>query len=172
MTISGPYLIDADVFIQAKNQHYAFPICPGFWDSLIGRHETQDVFSIDHIKQELLRGDEEEDLVQWVINEVPVKFFLTTHDKAVSECYKDMMLWVQRNSQFLDYAKAKFATEADGWLAAYAKVHGYVVVTGEQYRPDVRNRVPLPNVCKQFDIECCEVFRMLSNLNVRFEWKG
>lgn len=171
MTVSGPYLIDASVFIQAKNHYYAFSICPGFWDSLIGHHQSQDVFSVDHIKQELLRGDEEEDLVQWVKNEVPGEFFLATHDRAVIDCYQKMMLWVQRNPQFLDYAKAKFATEADGWLAAYAKVYGYVVVTGEQYNPEVKSRVPLPNLCKQFDVECCEVFRMLSNLNVQFEWK-
>lgn len=171
MSASGPYLIDSCVFIQAKNDYYAFPICPGFWDSLIGRHETQDVFSIDHIKQELLRGNEEEDLVQWVLKEVPEKFFLTTRDKVVSDCYGNMMLWVQNNLQFTNYAKAKFATEADGWLAAYAKVHGYTVVTGEQYNPEVKGRIPLPNVCKAFDVECCEVFRMLTNLRVQYEWK-
>lgn len=171
MIKSGPYLIDADVFIQAKNQHYAFSICPGFWDSLVGHYETQDVFSIDYIKQELLRGDKEEDLVRWVKKKVPKEFFLTTQEDNVIEYYKSIMLWVQRSVQFSDSAKAKFATEADGWLAAYAKVHGYVVVTGEQYRPEVRNRVPLPNVCKAFDVECCEVFRMLSNLQVQFEWE-
>ena len=31
--------------------------------------------------------------------------------------------------QFPDLAKAKFATEADGWLVAYAMVHGVAVVT-------------------------------------------
>jgi len=171
MSASGPYLMDADVFIQAKNQYYAFPICPGFWDSLIGRYETGDVFSIDHIKQELLRGDKEEDLVKWVKKKVPKGFFLTTQEQAVIEHYKNIMLWVQRSVQFSDAAKAKFATEADGWLAAYAKAHDYVVITGEQYRPEVKSRVPLPNVCKAFDVECCEVFRMLTNLRVQFGWK-
>ena len=28
-------LMDADVFISAKNRYYAFDICPGFWDSLV-----------------------------------------------------------------------------------------------------------------------------------------
>lgn len=171
MSASGPYLMDASVFIEAKNRYYAFSICPGFWDSLIGRYETGDVFSIDKIKQELLQGNEKEDLVQWVVNDVPDAFFLSAHDKAISDCYGNIMLWVQRNPQFLDYAKAKFATEADGWLIAYAKIHGYVVITGEQYKPEARNCVPLPNVCKAFDVECCDVYRMLSNLSVQFEWK-
>ncbi len=33
------YLLDANVFIEAKNLYYAFDICPGFWtwmDSVVG----------------------------------------------------------------------------------------------------------------------------------------
>ena len=26
------YLLDSDVFIQAKNLHYGFDFCPAFWD--------------------------------------------------------------------------------------------------------------------------------------------
>ena len=26
------YLLDADVFIRAKNLHYGFDFCPAFWD--------------------------------------------------------------------------------------------------------------------------------------------
>jgi hypothetical protein len=166
------YLIDADVFIQAKNQHYAFPICPGFWDSLVGHFHAGHVFSIEEIREELLRGDDEEDLVRWVKGVLPRQFFLPAREHDVSTRFGEIMLWVQRNSQFMDYAKAKFATEADGWLAAYAKVHGFVVVTGEQFRPDAKNKVPLPNVCRQFGVECRDVFRMLRDLGVRFEWNG
>lgn len=166
------YLLDSDVFIQAKNQHYAFPICPGFWDSLVGHFHAGHVFSIDEIREELLRGDDEEDLVCWVKGVLPRQFFLPAREGEVAARYAEMMLWVQRNMQFLDYAKAKFATEADGWLAAYALVHGFVVVTGELYRPDVKNRVPLPNVCTQFGVECRDVFRMLRDLDVRFDWNG
>lgn len=35
-----PYLLDADVFISAKNLHYGFDFCPAFWDWLI-RANTQ-----------------------------------------------------------------------------------------------------------------------------------
>jgi hypothetical protein len=35
MNATRIYLMDADVFISAKNLYYAFDICPGFWDSLI-----------------------------------------------------------------------------------------------------------------------------------------
>jgi hypothetical protein len=32
------YLLDANVFIQAKNLHYGFDFCPAFWQWLIERH--------------------------------------------------------------------------------------------------------------------------------------
>jgi hypothetical protein len=28
------YLLDANIFIEAKNHHYGFDLCPGFWDWL------------------------------------------------------------------------------------------------------------------------------------------
>ena len=33
--VSMSYLLDADVFIQAKNLHYGLDFCPAFWDWLI-----------------------------------------------------------------------------------------------------------------------------------------
>ena len=82
------------------------------------------------------------------------------------------MLWVQRNAQYFDRAKAKFATEADGWLVAYSMVHGTVVVTNEQPRPESRNRVLLPDVCMQFKVSYKDTFFMLRKLAVRFDLGG
>ncbi|MBN1863545.1 MAG: DUF4411 family protein, partial [Victivallales bacterium] len=136
-----PFILDADVFIAAKNSYYAFAICPGFWDSLIHHQSVRNLFSIDRVKSELLAGRKTEDLVQWVKKKVPSSFFMETGDQAVADAYGQVMLWAQRNSQYLDQAKAKFATEADGWLVAYAMVHGVTVVTNEQPRPQSRNRI-------------------------------
>ena len=35
------YLIDANVFIQAKNLHYGFDFCPAFWTRLVGGAESR-----------------------------------------------------------------------------------------------------------------------------------
>lgn len=32
------YLLDSDVFIQARNLHYGFDFCPAFWDWLEWAH--------------------------------------------------------------------------------------------------------------------------------------
>ncbi|MBK8097278.1 MAG: DUF4411 family protein [Planctomycetes bacterium] len=70
-------------------------------------------------------------------------------------------------AEYSDHAKAKFATEADGWLVAYSMVRGTTVVTNEQPRPDSRSRVPLPDVCSQFKVPSKDTFTMLRSLAVK-----
>ena len=47
------YLLDSDVFIQAKNLHYGFDFCPAFWDWLIAENRAGKVFSIEKVGGEL-----------------------------------------------------------------------------------------------------------------------
>jgi predicted nucleic acid-binding protein len=172
MTIAGRFIVDADVLITAKNLYYAFDLCPGFWESVVHHHLAERVYSIDRVRGELLAGRKTEDLVVWVTDDLPTGFFLDTSADEVTAAYAEVMLWVQRNPQYLDRAKAKFATEADGWLAAYAMVHDAVVVTNEQPRPESRSRVLLPDVCTQFKVTTQGTFSMLRDLHVEFHWAG
>lgn len=172
MNMNRPYLLDSDVFIAAKNSYYAFAICPGFWESVIHHHREGNICSIDKVRSELLAGRPTEDLVQWVKNDLPSEFFKDTNDQGVISAYERVMLWVQRNPQYFDQAKAKFATEADGWLVAYAMVHHTTVITNEQPRPQSRNRILLPDICAHFNVAYKDTFFMLKDLGVRFEWRG
>ncbi len=166
------FVLDSDVFIAAKNSYYAFAICPGFWESLIHHHSESHICSIDRVRGELLAGQRTEDLVQWVRESLPAAFFRDTVSADVLQAYADIMLWVQRNSQYLDPAKAKFATEADGWLAAYAMVHESIVVTNEQPRPQSRSRILLPDVCDHFRVTYQNTFLMLKDLGVQYHWRS
>lgn len=172
MKTPAPFVLDSDVFIAAKNAYYAFDICPGFWKGILRAHRQGRARSIDRIRNELLAGRKEEDLVQWVKKEVPGPFFHDSTTVDVSAAFAEVMLWVQRNPQYFDRAKAKFATEADGWLVAYSMVHGTVVVTNEQPRPDSRNRVLLPDVCVRFQVPYKDTFVMLRELAMRFDLAG
>ena len=69
-------------------------------------------------------------------------------------------------------ALAVGATETDGWLVAYSMVHGTVVVTNEQPRPESRNRVALPDVCGQFNVKYKDAFSMQRELAVQFDLVG
>ena len=40
------YLLDTNVFIEAKNRYYSFEVCPGFWDWIVAENAAGHVFSI------------------------------------------------------------------------------------------------------------------------------
>ena len=84
-----PYLLDSNVFIQAKNCHYGFDFCPAFWD--------------------------------WLVHNI-----------------------------------------------ATAKAKNYILVSHEKYSPESRKKVPIPNVCKLFNVECIDTFEMLRREKARF----
>jgi hypothetical protein len=53
------YLLDTNVFIQAKNLHYGFDFCPAFWEWLIEQHERGRVHSVEKVGDELAAGADE-----------------------------------------------------------------------------------------------------------------
>ena len=170
MIAKKAYLLDANVFIQAKNQYYSFQICPGFWESLVLENAEEVVFSIDRVQAELEKGNDE--LKQWVKDSTPETFFKKTDNEAVIEYLTKIMNWVQSEPQYYDSSKAEFAGGADPWLIAYAKVNGLVLVTHESFAPDSKNKVPIPNVCDNFDVKFISVFKMLETRNTRFVLPG
>ncbi len=53
------YLLDANVFIDAKRNHYRFDPCPGFWEWLDHAHEMDVVASIEKVRSELVGTEDE-----------------------------------------------------------------------------------------------------------------
>lgn len=50
------YLIDSNIFIEAKRRYYGFDICPGFWDWLAGAGARDIAASIEMVELELKAG--------------------------------------------------------------------------------------------------------------------
>ena len=161
------FLLDANVFIQASQQYYPFDVCPGFWECLSGLSEQGMLTSIDRVLAELQGHDD--DLKQWA-NATP-GLFSSSADPLVVDAYEEVIQWVTGNSQFKPKGKADFAEKADGWIVAYAKVHGLIVVTHETYASEARKRVPIPNACERFGVLSMDTFDMLRILGARFEWR-
>jgi hypothetical protein len=160
------FLLDANVLITAKNSYYGFSLCPGFWDALVAAHQQNRVFSLDKVRDELLKGDD--DLVTWVKTKVPEGFFLNSVDADVVKHFGVMQNWAAQNAKFTPGAREDFARVADGWLVAAAQAKGLVVVTLEGHQPEARRRVPIPNVCRQFSVRHANTFEMLRALRATF----
>ena len=83
------------------------------------------------------------------------------------QVYEDIVRWMYDPSQkFLPAGQKEFADGADPWLIAYARVHGYCVVTQETHKPEKRNKVPIPNVCLAFNVPYVDTFTMMRKPSV------
>jgi Domain of unknown function (DUF4411) len=161
------YLLDANVFIQAARDYYAFDLAPAFWQALVDHASSGRLLSIDRVKDEIEQGKDE--LADWVASAFST-WFASTNEADVLGAYAVVMRWAQAETQYSDAAKAEFADtkNADAWLIAYARAKGgVIVVTLEQPNPNVRRRIPIPNVCKGLGISYLDSFAMLRALGVR-----
>jgi Domain of unknown function (DUF4411) len=58
------YVIDSDVFIDAKNRHYGFDIVPAFWAWIEQQHRAGRIFTVQRVADEVLAGADE--LADWM----------------------------------------------------------------------------------------------------------
>lgn len=157
------YLLDANVFIEAKNRHYGFDFCPAFWDWLIMPKNTGRIASIDKVSDELKAGNDK--LSTWATQNgsglfLPVDFStIATHATTVSA-------WVSAQS-YERTAIEKFLETADYWLVVYAVAQNYTIVTHE-VSSDSKRKIKIPNVCTGLNLNYVNPYKMLQRENVKF----
>jgi hypothetical protein len=156
------YLLDTNVFIQAKNLHYGLDFCPGFWDWIRQAHATGTVYSIDSVRAELVGGND--DLATWA-RSLPDSFFLAPSAATVPRL-QATATWV--NSAGYDPAAVStFLQVADYYLVAQALEFGYTVVTHEIFANTAR-RIKIPNACLGLNVQYVTPFSMLRSETARF----
>lgn len=156
------YLLDANVFIQAKNLHYGFDFCPAFWEWLDTENRNGKVFSVEKVGDEIEAGADE--LSAWAASH-GAEFFLPA-DAALLTTLGRVSNWVTQ--QHYDPAAVNtFLQVADYYLVAHALAHGHTVVTHEVPSPSAR-KVKIPNVCIGLGIRCVTPFEMLRIKRARF----
>jgi len=158
------YVLDSNVFIDAARRYYAFDIAPPFWSILLNHAKDGHLQSIDRVKVELELGKDE--LARWASGSFHGQF-ASTEDDDVIAAYRKIMIWSQAQTQYTDAAKAEFAAVADGWLVAYAMAKGYVIVTLEQFDPNIKRRIKIPNACEAFGVEYIDTFAMMRALGAK-----
>jgi Domain of unknown function (DUF4411) len=156
------YVLDANVFIQAKNLHYGFDFCPAFWDWLLHAHASGKVFSIIGVKTELASGNDT--LATWARDTIPESFFLPNERGLAS--YSEVATWAQAQS-FDPAAISTFLQIADFSLTAVAKATGYTLVTHEVPAFSAK-KIKIPNACVGLGIECIQPHEMLKRERARF----
>jgi len=149
------YLLDANVFIQAKNLHYGLDFCPAFWEWLIVGNQAKRVFSIEKVGDEIAAGDDE--LSEWAA-ERGDGFFLKP-EPSMLPALGSVSSWTA-NQHFEQAAISTFLQVADYYLVAHALSHRDTIVTHEV--PSVsRKKIKIPNVCIGLGIKCMSPYEML-----------
>jgi hypothetical protein len=157
------YLLDTNVFIQAKNLHYGLDFCPAFWDWLVQQNGRSRVHSIQKVGDELAAGADE--LTGWA-EERGEGFFLAP-DESILKAVSAVSSWVNSQMQFRPAAVNLFFQGADYYLIAHALAHNCTVVTHEK-ASDAQRTVPIPNVCIGVKLKCMTPYEMLRFEQARF----
>lgn len=156
------YVLDANVFIQAKNLHYGLDFCPAFWDWLVVKNAAGLVYSIERVGDEIEAGAD--DLAVWAATR-GAGFFLKP-DSAILTTLPTVSSWIT-GQRYEPAAISTFLQVADYYLVAHALAHGHTVVTHEKPSTSTK-KVKIPEPCIGLGIKCMTPFEILRTERARF----
>ncbi|MBT0726796.1 DUF4411 family protein [Rosenbergiella australiborealis] len=159
MSGNGKFLIDSNVFIEAKNFAYNFDYCKIFWDFLIALHNRGVVYSINAVKKELCV--KKDPLYHWVNNELPSSFF-ENEISSISN-YSKLMNWANTLDVHVK-AKVDFASteKADAFLIAHAMTHDFTIITHEKPSGGMpKKRIMIPDAAAIHGVKTLTLYEFL-----------
>jgi len=162
------YLLDANVFMSAKELHYGFDFCPAFWDWLIQAHRAGKVFSIEKVSDEIQAGSDE--LSDWAAN-LDDGFFQAP-DRNTLAALGTVSQWATSHTlpngeRYKPAAVHTFLQVGDYYLIAQALASRHVVVTHEVPANSV-NKIKIPNACLALNVKYMTPYEMLRRERARF----
>ena len=136
-----PYLLDSNIFIEAKNRYYGLDFCPAFWDWLVASNADGVVYSIEKVGGQLAAGTD--NLAGWAArrNRTPS----SNRTASSSSSLAAVSTWAS-SQNYEQAAVTTFLQDADYDSIAYALAHGRTVVTHEIAAATVK-KIKIPNVC-------------------------
>lgn len=151
------FILDTNIFLQAKNKDYPFTYFPGFWEWLDSGFKTRQFLLLSSVYKEVSGGDDEvsdwiKSRKQYVIKEEKAKNYMKNHKKIVN--FLNGKGFTHMND---------FLQKADGSLIAYAMTSGDMVITHELPRPDSKKHPKIPDVCNQFGVKWKGLLYLFAN---------
>jgi hypothetical protein len=156
------YLLDANVFISAKNLHYGFDFCPAFWEWLIARNADGVVFSVEKVGDEVQAVAD--DLSDWA--RARGEGFFRRPEPDVFPSLAVVSAWAS-GQQYEPAAVNTFLQIADYYLVSQARAGGHTVVTHEVPAGSTK-KIKIPDACIGLGIKCMTPYEMLRLERARF----
>jgi hypothetical protein len=161
------YLLDANVLINANDYYYPIDGVPEFWDWLIHQGQRGEVKICIEMYEEVT-GDGP--LAQWLAqDEVRNALLLPdASDPAV-------VAQVVDQGYAPDLSDNEIQTIGrDPFLIAHAMadLQNRIVVTSESSAPSKqRQNRKIPDICRQFGVQCCDPFALYRRLKFKTGWR-
>lgn len=156
------YLLDANIFITAKNLHYGFDFVPAFWEWIDQGHVAGILCSTDKVRQELAAGADE--LSVWAGKRSAL--FLSPKASTLPSL-QAVTQWAY-SGNFTAAAISVFLGSADFELVAFAHAHGHTVVTHERPNLLSKKRIMIPDACDALGVPWIGPFEMLRQSKAQF----
>ena len=166
------YLLDANAFIRAKNEFYAYDIVPSFWKMLLEKFRSGSVKIIDAVFEEILKGND--NLTDWVrdnirnAEDVYGKEYIVQakYDQNVIGNYRIIANNVYSNECYSEENKQQFLSGADPWLVAAASTYGDTVVTFEKSARANSKKIKIPDICQQMNVQFMDLYDMMRKIQI------
>lgn len=158
------YLLDANVFITAKNRYYGIDFAPGFWSWIEQEYANNGLRSIMAVRTELFA--QEDDLAEWA-HRMPGDFWLEELETDIPSL-RDIATWAMTGDpRFYQHARTDFLATADYRLVAQAHGGQHIVVTHEVPQPEGKKKIKIPDVCVAFGVDQREPFELFQELGLK-----
>lgn len=158
------YVLDSDVFINAKNRHYGFDIVPAFWEWLDQAHADGRVFTVTACADEVMAVADE--LADWMsTRRASMALAPAANDASSLQVVSE---WAVGEPQYTQGAVAQFLGVGDYFLVAQALSRGFTVVTHEEPAPLAQKRIKIPDACRGVGVSYMSPFQMLRAEGARF----
>lgn len=155
------YLLDSNIFIQAKNREYGFEFCPAFWDFIIIENQNNNIFSIDKVKDELDQGGDE--LSIWAKEHKNI--FLPSNIEILP--FFDTINNSLIKLKYTQGARNDFMQVADYYLIAHA-LHKQCAIITHEVPKNTLKKVQIPNICLDLNIKFMNIYDLLKTEKPQF----
>jgi Domain of unknown function (DUF4411) len=155
------YLLDSNIFIQAKNLHYDFDFCPAFWDWLDLGYQAGNLLSVRSVGDELIGGTDR--LADWA--KARDSLFREPSARTLP-ALSEVANWA-KSQKYEPAAINTFLQLADYYLVAEAKAFGHIVVTHE-VPSNSSKKIKIPDACIGLNVKFIQPFEMLKREKARF----
>lgn len=158
--VAAMFVLDTSVFIDVRNKLCAGKVTAKFSSEFNRLENAGKLCSIEPVKYELCNGTD--DLVRWAKKDFA---FRPVSGAQVQKYYHTIV-----KQACVDYepdALYMLTDGADGWLVAYAKTHGYTVVTNEKAAPRRKTVIKVPDVCEAHSVRCINRYELVQSLKIK-----